>query len=475
MNSSKENSKALKSGIWYTLSNFLVKSIGFITTPIFTRLLSKADFGSYNNFISWQSIAVIVVSLNLESTLISAKYDYEEHFDKYLLSILSLSTLSVGIWYIVSIIFKNTFVTILDMDWLYIKAMFVYLLFHSAIVLFQTKERFLYRYKSTVLISMLVAIGTSFLSVLLVLTLKNKLSGRIIGSVLPTAVIGLVIYIIFIYKGKEIDISMWTYTLKICLPYIPHLLSLTLLNSLDRIVITRVCGSEYTALYSLAYNCGTIVTLLMTSMNTAYSPWLADRIHNGEFKEVKNFSTKYIASFCYLALGIMLITPEILLILGGNSYLDAIYVMPPVAMGCVCQFLYTMHVNIEQLKKKTVGMALASISAAILNYVLNILFIPMWGYKAAAYTTLVGFLWLLLLHMLLVKKLQMSHVYDYKFILITVLIMMGLTMCVNILYSNNIARYLVIFLYTVFAVIAGIKNRKILFQIVEKMKRNREM
>ena len=39
--SSNNNVKALKSGIWYTAANFLTKSIGFITTPIFTRLTMR--------------------------------------------------------------------------------------------------------------------------------------------------------------------------------------------------------------------------------------------------------------------------------------------------------------------------------------------------------------------------------------------------------------------------------------------------
>ena len=41
------NKKALKSGVWYTASNFLDKSIGFITTPIFTRLLTKSRVLAY--------------------------------------------------------------------------------------------------------------------------------------------------------------------------------------------------------------------------------------------------------------------------------------------------------------------------------------------------------------------------------------------------------------------------------------------
>ena len=62
--------KAIKSGIWFTASNFLIKGIGFITTPIFTRLLTKAEFGEFNNFRTWVNILLILTSLNLESSLI---------------------------------------------------------------------------------------------------------------------------------------------------------------------------------------------------------------------------------------------------------------------------------------------------------------------------------------------------------------------------------------------------------------------
>ena len=67
------NSKALKSGVWYTLSSFLLKAIGFLTTPIFTRMLSHEDFGMFSNFTSVESIFAIIISLNLTASLITAK------------------------------------------------------------------------------------------------------------------------------------------------------------------------------------------------------------------------------------------------------------------------------------------------------------------------------------------------------------------------------------------------------------------
>lgn len=466
----ESNGRALKSGIWYTISNFIVKSLGLITTPLFTRLMAPSEFGNYSNYLSWQSIAVIVMTLNLESTLVSAKYDYKDNFDQYLFSILSLSSTSVVVWFIAYVFYRNNVSALLKLDNIYIYFMFMYILLHPSIVLFQARECYFYRYKSNVFISILVAVGSSTLSLILVIMFRDKLAGRIYGSVLPTVVIGLSLWIIFAYKGKRIDTNCWIYALRISLPYIPHLLSLTLLNSVDRIMITRINGSSYTALYSLAYNCGAIVTLLMTSMNNAFSPWLADKIHLERKMDVKLISKKYIILFCFFAVGIMLVTPEILLFLGGKIYLTAQYIMPPIAMGCVCQFLYTLFVNIEQYKKSTIGMAIASISAAALNYILNVLFLPVYGYQAAAYTTLIGYLWLLIIHMYLVKRLKMNDYYDYRFIFVTIVIMMGITVIINCLYLNFIVRFLCIIVYALIGIMVLFQNRKKLMEILAKSK-----
>ena len=47
------NGLALKAGFWYVISNFLVKGIAFITTPIFARMMSAENYGEFSNFASW--------------------------------------------------------------------------------------------------------------------------------------------------------------------------------------------------------------------------------------------------------------------------------------------------------------------------------------------------------------------------------------------------------------------------------------
>ena len=123
------NKMALKSGMWYTASNFLVKSIAFLTTPIFARLMTKSDFGLYNNFTSCLTIVTICVTLNLESTLISARYDHEDRLDEYIFSILTLSTLSAIFWLIVFAFFNEFFVSLFGVESIYFYGILIYLVF----------------------------------------------------------------------------------------------------------------------------------------------------------------------------------------------------------------------------------------------------------------------------------------------------------------------------------------------------------
>ena len=460
--------KALKSGVWYTISDFLTKSIGMITTPIFTRMLNHEEFGLYNNFTSWLAIITIIVTLNLQSTFISARYDYEDKFDEYIYSTLCLSSVSCLIWIIIFNLFQKYATELLGMEQTYINCMMVYLLLLPAVSMFQARERYRFEYKVSVLISCVITIGTSLLSVVLVLKMSDRLKGRILGSIIPTIFLGILIYIIIMKKGRYPKIQYWKYALPISLPFIPHLLSLTALNSLDRIMITDICGPESNALYSLAYTCSSVVTVLLTSLNTAFAPWLGEKLHENLFDEICSFSKKYISVFLFLAVGIMLVSPEIMMIMGGKSYMEAEYVMPPVMLGCVCQFIYTMYVNVEQFKKKTIGMALASVSAAAINYGLNALFIPKYGYIAAAYTTLISFLWLLIAHMFLVWRLGLSKTYPNKFFILAVGVAALITLGVNILYSYTIIRYCLLVVYSGVFVVFALRYKEQLLGLLKK-------
>lgn len=462
------NTKAIKSGIWFTVSNFTMKTIGFITTPIFTRLMTKGEYGDFNNIQTWMMILLYVTSLNLEGSLIRASQEHKDDIDNYTYSMFILSSISTIIWFIVINLFINSVSSLMSINRLYLNCMFVYLLFTPIVNLFQNAERFKYHYKWTVVTSLSISIGASLFSVLFVIILPNKLFGRTIGYILPTFIIGIIIFGYYQLKESKLIISYWKYALPIAIPYIPHLLSMYLLNSMDRVMIKNFCGSEVLALYSLAYTCGMLITILVNSVNSAYSPWLAEKLADKNYSAIRRFSFPYVAIFCFLSLGAVLVTPEILYVLGGPTYMDAKYVIPPVAAGCLLQFVYCMYVNIEQYEKKTIGMAFASVTAAIINFILNYLFIPRYGYIAAAYTTYIGYFVLLIMHMMFVKRLGLLHVYSNKKMFFLTIITSICIVSITIILNLTIIRYCILILYLLLLFIVVYKNKEKIKKIVKR-------
>ncbi|MBQ4057556.1 MAG: oligosaccharide flippase family protein [Lachnospiraceae bacterium] len=460
--------KAFKSGVWYTACNFLVKSIGFISTPIFTRLLTQHEFGLYNNYLSWMSLFTVFITINFEASLISAKHDFEKDFSKYVFSLVALTGLIGSVW---MVIFNglHAFITVYtNVDQMCLNSMVLYIVFSAIINIYQAKERYEYEYKKTVTVSLIISIVSTLLSVLLVLCMNDKLYGRVLGNVIPNVLLGVIcLYLL----REEINcnyIKYWKYALKVCLPYIPHVLAGSVLGSIDRIMIQKYWGSTSTALYSLAYNCGLMVSILALSINNAFSPWLSDKLNSNEFEEIRRVSKVYVSIFMYCAIGIMLISPEVLYILGGENYIESKYVISPVAMGCVCQLIYTLYVNVEQVKKKTIGMAGATVIAAVVNYVLNYLFIPSIGYLAAAYTTLIGYFCLLLVHMLIVKKIKFGHLYDNIFMFGVLIIGCIAMIFITLSYSYNLYRYIAIVIYIVVTLLLLHRYKTTIKQYIKK-------
>lgn len=433
--------KVIKAGIWYTISNFLVNGIAIITTPIFARMLTKQEYGGYSNFSAVFSIMSVVVTLNMHSTLIRAQYDFEEKKKEYTSSIIILGMLVSVICLVISQVFFAFFYDLLKISREGLIIMFLALIFLPAINIFQTWQALNYSYIKSVIVSGLLTLGNVGFSLLFVMSFDDKLYGRILGSQIMTIVIGLVISIMYILKGKQFNFEYIRYALKICLPFIPHLLALTVLSLFDKIMITNICGEEYNAIYSIAVMCGLIITILISALNNSFSPWIGEKLHKGDLEEIRKNSFWYILIFVIVAIGVMLFAPEIIWVLGGEKYSEAKILIPPIILGGVCQLLYTLYVNIEQYEKKTIGMAIASCCAAGINFVLNAIMIPRFGYTAAAYTTFVSYLILLLMHYFLVRKMGLHKAYNTKYIVCILFSLVLFAMIAIWLYTKILIRY----------------------------------
>ena len=117
------------------------------------------------------------------------------------------------------------------------------------------------------------------------------------------------------------------------------------------------------------------------------------------------------------------VSPEIIAILGTTEYGSATYIIPVVTLGVYFTFVYDLYASVEFYYGATKYVMYASVTGAILNVILNAIFIPIYGFIAAAYTTLVCYVVFMLIHYLFSKRVCMrqsitENVYDNRMIIL---------------------------------------------------------
>ena len=455
----KESKSFVKIGIIYILSNVIIKGMAFLTTPIFTRLMSQEEIGSFSNISSWANIISIITTLCLYSSISKARYDYDENIEEYMSTIIIIgSFFTLFVWLIIELNI-GFFEKIFDMNALYIRSIMLYSLFTPAIQTLSTKYRMYNEYKKVIMLTWITLIVSTFGSLGLTYLMPNKLDGRVIGNYATVAIIDIIFWIYILIKGKKFSTKMCKYACVLSLPLLVHELSAVLLNSSDRIIINQLCGGKDAALYSIACTITMVLTVILSSLNQAWIPWFFDKLENNKLTDIKRIIPKYIIGFTVICIGLMFIGPEMILIFGGKSYIEAIYVIPPICLSIEIQFIYTFYVNIEFFLKKTLYISAATAGATIINIVLNYLMIPLFGYVAAAYTTVIGYLFMLIFHYIICRKTIYKNLLKKRIIVFS----SGLCLCVMlislILYNNNILRLIIIAVIIMIIIVNIIKNR----------------
>ena len=144
---------AFKVGFWYTFTTFLTRGIAFITTPIFSRTMTKATYGEFSNFASWLATLLILVSAELYNTLSRAYYDYKKEYSQYISSITVGSCLLSCLFYLLFLLCGDWIYRIINIPPQYVHILFFTMLCMSCRSVFLARERTLYRYKAVALVS----------------------------------------------------------------------------------------------------------------------------------------------------------------------------------------------------------------------------------------------------------------------------------------------------------------------------------
>ena len=470
---SKNGNQAVKAGLAYTIGNVLIRGINFITLPIFSRLMTTEEFGVYNVFLSYESILYVIVGLALHSSIRSAKIEFKEEIDSYTSSISLVYILNLAILVIASLLFSTQISELLRFENRYILLLCLYAFASAIITLYNERLALDYSYKKYLIISFINSVGNIALSLVLLLTVfsNDKSFGRIIGVTIIGLLLSVYIICSFFKAAKpNFNKRFLKFGIRYSLPIIPHGISQVLLSQYDRIMIKDIIGNAAAGIFSLATNLKLILTIVTASVSSAWSTWFYEQIEQREYENIKSRAKLILVLFLTITIGLIFVSPEMIMLLGGEKYLQARYVAVPIICDAFFLAAYNIIVPAEYYKEKTTYIMLGTIVAAIIDIVLNSIFIPRYGFVAAAYTTLFAYFIYLIMHMVIVRKIIGFDIISVRFLSGTIGLLLICAVICLIAMELFLLRYLACFLYILctFLILRKKTNIKELLTIIKK-------
>mgnify|MGYP004572035073 CR=1 FL=1 len=460
-----ESKKYKKASFCYLIGNFFNKGLAFLTIPIFTRLLSTTDYGIINTYSSWAGILSMIVGFAMHMSIRNAFVDYKDDTESYLSTIIKFTLLS-------SLGFMLIFYAVVKIFRINISLSLVFIcLFHSVAssIIEDVSCYFMMKYnyiKRTILMILPNLISVCVAIFLISYILKKDLY---LGKIIPEALTIIIFAIILslCYTKKGFNTAYIKHALKISLPLILHGAALNILSNSDRIMITWLADASQAGIYSLVYSLGMVTYAITLSIDGIWIPWFTNKMKEKSYDEINYITKDYIKLITYIMCGLIIVSPEILKILASKSYWEGIKLIPIIIVANFLFFAYNIYSNLEHYYKKSNQITALTILAAVLNLVLNYIFIPKFGYVAAAFTTAISYFVIFILHSIYSKTLN-SNVFSIKMFILPIIEIFIFCALFYLLTDLPIARWIIAIIY--FCTVAFIQRDKIMTVLLPTLK-----
>lgn len=408
MENSVKKRTFMRASLLYLIGNVFEKAIGFLTLPLFARLLTTEENGVVGTYLSWVSLFTVIISLSLANSVRTAINDFPGQINKYISSIYALGTFTGFI--ITGIVVLGAYIFVPNISTVMVLLCCLQAFFNSVISAVQIKCMMEVKYVQKSLLQILPNIIIVALSVVLVKYINaeaDKYWGRIIAYALVLILLGIVIEFRYLFIGRTgYNKTYWKYGLAVSLPLIFHSISNVVLAQSDRTMISALYSVSETGIYGIAYQFGMIPLVMTHTLENIWIPWFTTQMNHGNKSGINKMANRYVFVLSIACSGVMIASPEVLKFMTTSDYYSGVYMVPPIIIGIFFMFLTSIPLDLEYYKKDTKTIAVNTMVSAIVNIILNVIFIPQYGGIAAAYTTAVSYGVSLIMHYRVSRKID---------------------------------------------------------------------
>lgn len=368
--------------------------------PLITPFLTPFDYGvigivnSYSGIFSL--LAVMGLNLHLTNSFYTHKHKFREVWGR-ILAMLLISGLCFAITYGVIMYFALTQISDI-IKLVTIIGTCIPIALVSNITFAQHYYPLVYRPKPLILRNLaasLVGLAVTFVAIYY---LKLGFLGWIYGAAI-SAIVAFVLFANSLWGIEKIK-PIWSVSrkrvtkwLKVSFPIIPHSLGFVLLSSSDRIIMGWLGVSiDDIGIYSNGHIMGDYTVIILSALIIAVAPRIQELYRTANFDKLKRLYIFCQVGAIVIAVLLAMWMPQIYHLLVRNEALSpAAWVAFFICFTNIVYPFYSFISTAAFIEERTKMVLWLVFIPATLNIILNFIFIPIYGYKAAVFTTMAAY------------------------------------------------------------------------------------
>ena len=419
MNRKKE---LLKNTVIISIGKISTQVVSFLLLPLYTAKLSSIEYGNYDFILTIATFCAPFLSLLMEESMFRFIIDCKNEEEK--IRIISQTVL-----------FMLTSACVSSVIFIFIIIFFHYklgiaILFYTLSLLLVALANALLRglgeitlYSiSNFLTSMLII----FFNLVFILIFKLGFEALVISAVFSHVIVSVFIFyklsIIKYIKISFFDKKQMKQMIKYSLPLVPNALSWNIINISDRLVIMSFLGASYNGLYAISYKFPNVINSFYNYFNIAWKESAVKIINDRNEEELRKIYAMIVKIMCSITCimigGIKFVYPLFI----NNEYSESIKYVPILALSVYYLSIAGFYGGIFTAYKDTKYLGNTSLFAAVINIIINLLFINKIGLYATALSTLLSSLFLYVFRKIAVRKYVKLHINEeFLFIVISII------------------------------------------------------
>lgn len=384
----------LKNIGFLTLGNFSTKLLTFFLVPLYTSILSTADYGTYDLVSTTITLLVPILTLNIaDGTL---RFAIENNTSKTSVFTISIRHFFLGaIEVAVFVGLNNYFGFISSLQGLGFFVIVQFLL--SALNgILSSFARGIGKVKEMSIAGVLGSLISVLLNILFLAVLGYGLQGYFWANIIGVATQCFCLFVstqawkyISIKRAKDVELQKKMH--RYSFPLIANNLAWWINNASDRYIVTWICGVSANGIYSVAYKIPSIISIVQSIFQQAWTLSAIKDFNSSDkdeyFSKVYRYVSFVLVGCCS---GLIMLDKVLAGFLYAKDFYTAWKYVPFLLLATVFSGMGNYIGGIFQAASDSKAIMNSTVISAILNIILNIILIFQIGPMGAAISTLIA-------------------------------------------------------------------------------------